>query len=183
MKNPYDWSQARNIDDYGIGDVITANNLMEKGYTYTLSKEIGDLSDYPEFTPRFTPQEMLNMGIFEGKYCNDCASEFPIEWFVDGKMSTEADVKLNYFGVKNRTSLADWMNKQMVLEPDNRGWFQWYCRFWLGRRIPEVDIIQINRWKEVKVYQDIVKEFCPNNMEYCKKERQLLLQWSYDCFV
>jgi len=169
---------------------VEVYNKMDNGYSYTLSKNIGEI-DNPEFAPYFTPGEMLEMGVFEGKYLNDCILEFPREWYEDaiksGSLSPEmADIECNCFYIKSRMSRGEWLNKgwipQIPGDPDNRGWFQWYCRYYIGRRIPELDNIQIKRWKAFKRHYGQVRKNC-NDINCRPKQRQALLQWGYDAFV
>jgi hypothetical protein len=139
--------------------------------------------DHLEFKPSFTPQEMLKLGVFEGKYLNDCRDEFPQEWYTDAKVSRDKpDVRLNYFGIKSRMSLQEWQSRGWIVSPDNRGWFQWYCRYYLGRRIPEVDDAQIKRWKAFRRHLGQVRKNCPT-VKCRPKQRQALLQWAHDAFV
>jgi len=162
-------------------------------YTYQLSKNYGDMSDYPQFKPHFSPNEMLQCGVFEGKYLNDCISEFPKEWYItaikDGKLSPEkADPNTNCFGIKSRMSLGEWKQRgwipQTPNDPDDRGWFQWYCRFYIGRRIQGLDEIQIKRWKSFARHFGQVKKNCSEGDLTCRrKQRQALLQWGYNAFV
>jgi hypothetical protein len=172
------------------GKKITAINKMDDGYTYVLSKNIGEIDD-EEFTPYFTPGEMLEYGVFEGKYLNDCILEFPKEWYENalkqGTLSPEGpDVNCNFFGIKSRMNLQDWVDKgwipQIEGDPDNRGWFQWYCRYYIGRRIPKLDMIQIKRWKAFKRHSGQVSKNC-SDLDCRPKQRQALLQWAYDAFV
>lgn len=157
-------------------------------YSYRLTQAPGDLSDYPDFTPYFTPAEMLALGVFEGKYCNDCYNELPREWYAPERMSVTADPALNCFGIKSRLSRGEWLRKGWLPccpdDPDVRGWFQWYCRFWLGRRLPGIDEHQIKRWRAYKRHFAQVLYNCEANDVNCRpKQRQSLLQWSYNCFV
>ena len=206
LESPYSKSEK----DYKVGTTIHAVNKMDKGkYSYVLQAPLGVI-DNPKFEPYLSPQEMLELGVFEGKYLNDCVLEFPKEWFlkamVDGKLSPEApDVKCNHFKIKSRQSLGKWRENgwipQTEDDPDNRGWFQWYCRYWIGRRIPGLDDIQISRWRSFKRHYGQVKKNCGEDTcidcTYSKsitvdflpkfncrpKQRQALLQWSYNAFI
>ena len=167
-------------------EIVAINKMDQAKYKYRLDVNPGEI-DHPDFYPFFTPGEMLSYGVFEGKYLNDCILEFPAEWFLDaieaGKLSPgEPDVSCNYFEIKSRMSLQSWEEKGWIHEPDNRGWFQWYCRYWLGRRIPELDEIQIKRWRAFKRHYGQVRKNC-DSIDCRPKQRQALLQWSYDAFV
>lgn len=168
---------------YDIGDIITVNDKMQQGYSYELEASMGE--DFADgFKPCFSPQEMLEMGVFEGKYCNDCQNEFPREWFENARISEIADPALNYFGIKSRQPLKVWQQKGWIIPPDPRGWFQWYCRYYLGRRIESVDEAQIKRWKAFSRHAGQIKANCsPGDLTCRPKQRQALLQWSYDPFI
>lgn len=156
---------------------------MQKSYQYRLVARAGKDFD-KSFKPHFTPQKMLELGVFEGKYCNDCQNEFPKEWFKKAKTSDVANPALNYFGVKSRQPLSVWRKKGWIVDPDPRGWFQWYCRYWLGRRIPEVDALQIKRWRAFARHAAQVRIHCPRHCFTCRpRQRQALLQWAYDPFI
>ncbi len=168
---------------YEIGNIIPVNDKMQNGYSYRLDAAMGEDFSYG-FNPSFSPQQMLEMGIFEGKYCNDCQAEFPSEWFTKAKISAVADEKLNYFGVKSRQPLSVWQEKGWIIGQDPRGWFQWYCRYYLGRRIDTVDNIQIKRWKSFSRHAGQIKANCkPHDLSCRPRQRQALLQWSYDPFI
>lgn len=178
--------------EYIKGITIIANNKMDKSnYSYILEKGIGDISD-TDFKPHLSPKEMLDLGIFEGRYLNDCILEFPAEWFLDAlennKLSPEkANIDCNYFKMKSRMSLGEWKKRgwipQIENDPDNRGWFQWYCRYWLGRRIDNVDEIQIKRWRAFNRHSGQVRKNCSGDIKCRPKQRQALLQWSYNAFI
>lgn len=136
------------------------------------------------FKPCFSPQDMLEMGVFEGKYCNDCREELPKAWFAKARISDIADPSINYFKIKSRQPLAVWREKGWIIGPDPRGWFQWYCRYYLGRRITEVDEAQIKRWRAFSRHAGQIKANCtPGDLTCRPKQRQALLQWSHDCFM
>ena len=166
-----------------IGDIIDVNDRMQTGYRYTLVAPMGD--DFaPGFEPFFSPKEMLEMGVFEGKYCNDCTDEFPADWFENAKLSDVQDPAVNYFGIKSRQPLSVWQQKGWIYGPDPRGWFQWYCRYYLGRRIPEVDPIQIKRWRAFSRHAGQIRANCDPGDIFCRpRQRQALLQWAYDPLI
>ncbi len=130
---------------------ITVNDKMQKGYRYALTAGAGRSFD-AEFKPQLTPAEMLKLGIFAGKYMTDCArKEFPKSWFTQAKLAPKKrDPDLNYFGVDASQPLSEWRRKGWIYEDDPRGWFQWYCRYTMGRRMPEEDQRQIKRWKAIR---------------------------------
>lgn len=166
-----------------IGQIIEVNDKMQMGYRYLLSAPVGDCF-HSDFKPFFTPQVMLEMGIFEGKYCNDCFEEFPKEWFENAKITDSPDPSLNFFGIKSRQPLRVWQQKGWIFEPDPRGWFQWYCRYYLGRRLPEVDARQIKRWRAFSRHAGQIRANCIPGDVFCRpRQRQALLQWSYDPFI
>ncbi len=163
--------------------MIFVNDKMQKDYAYKLTEKEGE-NFAPDFKPELTPKEMLELGVFEGHYLNDCRKEFPKEWFEGAKLSLlEADEKMNCFGVKSRQSLSVWRQKGWILEPDVRGWFQWYCRYYLGRRLPEIDEVQIKRWRSFKRHKAQIEKNCMMlDFDCRKKQRQALLQWAYNPF-
>lgn len=154
---------------------------MQEGYIYTLTEPIGKYFD-PEFKPELSPKEMLELGVFGGKYMTDCKKEFPKDWFEKAKLSPrKKDISLNFFGVDASQSLSVWQKKEWIYPLDPRGWFQWYCRYYMGRRIPEEDQRQIKRWKAIKRHLGAVKKNCMKGDLGCRrKQRQALLHWAYD---
>lgn len=159
------------------------NDRMQQGYIYQLAAPEGQ--DFPaHFTPHLSPATMLAMGVFEGRYLNDCQAEFPVSWFADAKLSECPDESLNYFGVKSRQPLSVWRDKGWIYGPDPRGWFQWFCRYWLGRRVPEIDALQIKRWRNFNRHAGQIRANCQPGDIFCRpRQRQALLQWSYDPLI
>jgi len=159
---------------------ILINDKMQKGYYY-LTEEIG-LNFPTSFKPELTPKEMLELGVFGGKYLTDCINEFPSDWFTHAKLSTEfKDISLNYFQVDASLSLKSWQDKGWIHPADPRGWFQWYCRYYYGRRLPEEDERQIKRWRAMTRHIGAIRKNCdPFDMNCRKKQRQALLHWAYD---
>lgn len=166
-----------------VGNTVTVNDRMQSEYQYELVAPVGQ-GFAPGFGPFFSPPEMLRMGVFEGKYLNDCRDEFPGSWFDGAKLSSKADPGINYFGIKSRQPLSYWSEKGWIYGPDLRGWFQWYCRYYFGRRMDELDNIQIKRWRGFARHAAQVRKNCNAADISCRpRQRQALLQWSYDPFV
>jgi hypothetical protein len=160
---------------------VIVNDKMQKDYTYYTVESPGKNFD-PEFNPELTPKEMLELGVFGGKYMTDCKKEFPKNWFDKAKLSpTKKDISLNYFKVDASLPLKYWREKGWIYHEDPRGWFQWYCRYYMGRRIPPEDERQISRWKAMKRHIGGIRKNClPCDMDCRKKQRQALLHWAYD---
>lgn len=148
---------------------------------YYLTEPMGENFN-PEFKPELTPKQLLEMGIFGGKYMTDCQDEFPKDWFIHAKLSPSGkDVSLNFFQVDASLPLKDWQDKGWIHPTDPRGWFQWYCRYYMGRRMPEEDLRQIKRWKAIKRHAGaVIKNCLPGDLNCRKKQRQALLHWAYD---
>lgn len=162
---------------------ILVNDTFQSGYIYSLSVEEGE-AFAPDFKPFYSPQEMLKLGVFEGKYLNDCLNEFPRSWFENAKLSEKPNIEMNYFKIKSRQPLSVWQEKGWIISPDPRGWFQWYCRYYLGRRIENVDKYQVKRWKAFARHAGQVRANCEPGDIFCRpRQRQALLQWSYDPFI
>ena len=163
---------------------VYVNDKMQKGYTYELTEPVGE-NFSPDFQLELTPPEMLRLGVFEGHYLNDCIDEFPASWF-EGAMISEhgPDINKNLFQIKSRLPLSEWKKRGWIIGPDPRGWFQWYCRYYMGRRLPEIDDIQIKRWRAFSRHQAQLKKNCIWGDLGCRpRQRQALLQWAYSPFI
>jgi hypothetical protein len=194
MKHTLQW--------YKPGKTIHVNDKMQKSYSYVLSELPGKNFD-KEFKPELTPKQMLVLGVFEGKYLNDCVDEFPKDWYdaanKHGKLLLVADPTINLFGIKSRLSLQEWRKRHWIPivpgDNDIRGWFQWYCRYWIGRRDEIVDSKQIARWRAFIRHRGQIiaslKRMKPANRPKTKEElrthrprqRQALLQWAYNPYA
>lgn len=153
---------------------------MQSGYEYFLTERAGT-NFHLEFKPQLTPREMLRLGVFGGKYMTDCQKEFPSAWFSHAKLCHEKhDASLNFFKINASQSLRVWRLKGWIHPDDPRGWFQWYCRYYLGRR-HEDDLRQIKRWKAIVRHWAAVRIHCHKGDYDCRpKQRQALLHWAYD---
>ena len=159
---------------------ITVNDLMQKCYVYYLTEPIGR-NFHIIFKPELTPKQMLHLGVFDGKYMTDCAKEFPVSWFKCAKLSPGVrDSAMNFFGVSASQPLKVWREKGWIYHEDPRGWFQWYCRYYMGRRCPD-DERQIKRWRAMRRHMAQIRYNCePGDLGCRRKQRQALLHWAYD---
>ncbi|MBN2093893.1 MAG: hypothetical protein JW740_00760 [Candidatus Zambryskibacteria bacterium] len=170
---------------------VVVNDRMQRGYKYEITEPAGKNFD-PAFKPDLSPKEMLQLGVFGGVYMRDCTREFPKLWFARSKFAPpkikEHLAGLNYFKVNASQSLSIWRKKGWIYREDPRGWFQWYCRYYMGRRLPEEDQRQIKRWKAIRRHIAQIKKHCPStslrtsrNQKWCRPtQRQALLHWAYD---
>ena len=159
---------------------VRVNDKMQKGYVYWRTKAMG--RDFrPGFKPELTPRQMLELGVFGGKYMTDCRREFPASWFEHAKFSQNGHcASLNYFGVNASQPLEVWQKKGWIYPEDPRGWFQWYCRYYSGRRCHD-DLRQIARWRAVRRHVAQLKKHCAHRDLSCRRrQRQALLHWAYD---
>ena len=139
---------------------------------------------YKLFKPQLTPKKMFELGVFGGAYFELNVKEYPKSWFINAKISKNFDVSLNRFKVKSGLSKKEWQGKGWIFKQDPLGWFQWYCRFSNGRRIPHIDEIQIKRWKNFNRHVAAIKKNCESVDLNCRrKQRQTILQWTYNPFI
>ena len=166
---------------FKVGDEIVVNDRMQQDYRYRLAAPIGEDFD-AGFAPDLTPREMLRLGVFGGKYMTDCRDEFPADWFEHARLAPRhADPALNCFRIIASQPISVWRRKGWICDDDPRGWFQWYCRYYLGRRLPFEDARQIKRWRAMRRHVAQVRKACDAGDATCRpRQRQALLQWAYD---
>ncbi|MBM4193676.1 MAG: hypothetical protein FJ202_04760 [Gemmatimonadetes bacterium] len=159
---------------------IQVNDLMQQGYWYFLTEPPGK-NFHPDFRPELTPKEMLALGVFGGKYMTDCRKEFPADWFAKARLCAERhDPKLNFFGVNASQPLSRWRRNGWIYPEDPRGWFQWYCRYYMGRRCLD-DERQIKRWRAIRRHIAQIEGNCWKGDLSCRpRQRQAVLHWAYD---
>lgn len=162
---------------------VFVHDKMQKGYSYVLSEPSGRNFD-PRFKPDLTPKQMLALGVFGGVYMRDCTKEFPRDWFLRAKFQRKGiytpNPDINFFGVRASQPLLVWRRKGWIYPQDPRGWFQWYCRYYMGRR-SEDDERQIKRWIAMRRHSAQLKKNCrPRDFSCHTKQRQALLHWAYD---
>ncbi|MCA9349240.1 hypothetical protein KC878_03845 [Candidatus Saccharibacteria bacterium] len=137
---------------------------------------------HDEFKPELSPKDMLELGVFGGAYFEDIPGEFPIDWFKSARLSKNGkpDPMLNYYEIEASQPLQVWQQKGWIHPQDPMGWFQWYCRYYLGRRTDD-DTRQIKRWKAIRRHISQIKNACsPGDLSCRRKQRQALLHWAYD---
>ena len=159
---------------------VVVHDKMQQDYVYYRTEPAGRNFE-PGFEPQLTPAEMLQLGVFGGKYMTDCVDEFPRSWFERAKLSPERhDPTLNFYGVSASQPLRVWRKKGWIYRDDPRGWFQWYCRYYMGRRSLDDDR-QIKRWRAMRRHVAQIESNCPRRALDCRpRQRQALLQWAYD---
>ena len=159
---------------------VVVNDRMQQGYVYHRTEPAGR-HFAPGFRPELTPRQMLRLGVFGGKYMTDCPAEFPRDWFTHAKLSPDRrDPRLNCFGVNASQSLATWRRSGWIHPQDPRGWFQWYCRYYMGRRSAD-DARQIRRWRAIARHVSAIRRNCePGDLECRRRQRQAVLHWAYD---
>jgi hypothetical protein len=159
---------------------VLVKDKMQKGYLYWRTKPMG-CEFRPGFMPDLTPRLLLALGVFGGKYMTDCRDEFPASWFTRAKLAKDRQrASLNFFGVNASQPLEVWRKKGWIHPDDPRGWFQWYCRYYSGRRHPD-DLRQIKRWRAARRHVAQLKKNCARGDLSCRRrQRQALLHWAYD---
>lgn len=138
----------------------------------------GSLWD-PYFFPSYTPKEMLDMGVFGGTYLNSVREAFPKEWFSGDRVlppGKSPDPSLNFYGVSSGLTLSEWKRKGWILS-DRLGWFQWYCNYYMGRRLGE-DEAQIKRWRQFCARHSAQIHKSPEQPRL--RQKQALLHWAYN---
>jgi hypothetical protein len=160
---------------------VVVSDKMQHGYVYYMTEPVGR-NFHPDFKPELTPKQMLALGVFGGKYMTDCRKEYPADWFRKARLNSHFhDPEINYFGLNASQPLSFWRRKGWIYKDDPRGWFQWYCRYFMGRRIPFEDERQIKRWKAISRHISQIKKNCRKGDLSCRpRQRQAVLHWAYD---
>lgn len=169
------------MTDHQQGRWIVVNDRMQQNYRYRLTAPEG-CEFHSTFKSELSPRAMLELGVFCGVYLRDCREEFPTSWFTRARLATgPPDPSINFFGVRASVSLSVWRAKGWIHPDDPRGWFQWYCRYYLGRRMPDEDRRQIGRWSAMRRHVSQVQRNCEPGNVFCRpRQRQALLHWAYD---
>lgn len=124
-----------------------------------------------KFKPFLTPLEMLELGVFDGSYYQEF-SDFSEKPVVRAK---------NLFAPNVSSSKSDWVKNGWITPEDPLGWFQWYVRFWYGRRLEDVDKFQIGRWCSfVARHGAQVKKNGAGDLKKRPRQRQCLIHWAAD---
>jgi hypothetical protein len=159
---------------------VTVSDKLQKGYRYDRVAQAGK-QFAANFQPELAPKQVLALGVFGGKCLTDCTKEFSAAWFVHAKLSPKgSNPALNFFGVGASQPLSVWRQKGWVHRDDPRGWFQWYCRYWMGRR-HEDDARRIKRWKQIARPIAPLRRNCEPGDCHCRpRQRQAPLHRAYD---
>lgn len=158
---------------------VTVHDSLQD-YSYELTEPEGK-NFAEDFRPELTPAQMLELGVFGAHYFEGEHDEYPKAWFERAKLSDVHDPEQNYFAIDASQTREEWQRKGWMYDDDPRGWFQWYCRYYLGRRIPDEDARQIRRWRQMTRHIGQIKAFCqPGDMLCRRRQRQALLHWAYD---
>ena len=163
-----------------VKSIITSDSLgaydrLPRTFLEYISK------DNKIFKPELTPKRMMELGVFGGAYFGLDVKEYPKTWFKNVKLSKTFDVNINRFKIVSGLSREHWIEKGWIFKEDPLGWFQWYCRYTNGRRIPNVDEIQIKRWKNFKRHVIAIEKNCEKGDLGCRRrQRQAILQWAYN---
>ena len=164
---------------------VVATDPLQKKYSYSVSQLAGKNFD-PTFKPELTPTEMLELGVFGGDYFEGHIDEYPASWFTHAKKSSSGTytASLNYFGVRASQSREVWIAGGWMHPDDPRGWFQWYCRYYLGRRKPLEDRRQIERWQKMVRHLAQIKYACRIGDTTCRpRQKQAVLHWTYNATI
>jgi hypothetical protein len=169
------------IDDGVRPKLVVVDDRMQREYEYVLTAGAGT-GFSADFAPELAPAEMLELGVFGGKYLTDCLDEFPESWFTHARLCHERhEHGMNFFGVNASMPLREWQERGWIHPEDPRGWFQWYCRYWMGRRMPAEDERQIKRWRAMTRHIAQIRKNCsPGDIGCRRKQRQALMNWAYD---
>jgi len=161
-----------------LRQVVIVNDRMQRGYQYERIASLGR-NFHPQFPPELKPKEMLELGVFCGKYMTEGV---PSQLVHTGQVVNELPrllPQLFWRGCQPTTSV--WRKMGWIHSNDPRGWFQWYCRYYIGRRMPEEDARQIRRWKAIRRHLVQVRRNCEPGDQTCRpRQRQALLHWAYD---
>jgi len=141
----------------------------------------------PRFAPCFSPIEMLDRGVFMDCHYNAVIKGMPSGWYSHKNVipkNQEPDASKNYYGVKSRQSLTTWQENGWTTKDSPLGWWEWYAKYYFGRRLAEDDW-QINRWRSfVARHMGQIKAGCSLKDKECHKaQRQGLLQWGWNSEV
>lgn len=135
------------------------------------------------FRPSYTPLEMLKLGIFGGAYFSDPSHKRgtpPVVFTLDKNLwgRKEPDPQVNKYGVLAGASLEFWKEKNLIHSDDPAGWFQWYIKYYYGRRHSDDDR-QIKRWRSFVARHGAQCYGKPGRL----RQRQALLQWAWDAGI
>jgi hypothetical protein len=139
---------------------------------------------HPEFSPSYTPMQMLDLGVFEGIYTaaiKDIPGKYKNHKNVLPRGS-EPNININKYGVKSRQNLPVWVKNGWTTKHSPLSWWEWYIKYFEGRRLEDEDDWQIKRWKSfVARHQgQINADSKSSNKDARLAQKQALLQWAWN---
>jgi hypothetical protein len=152
--------------------LIKSYDPLQRGYSYYVNSKAPKRED---FKPDLTPYMCLRLGIFGGSYFagyRQFLREFP---HLDHTIWPGPSADVNFYGVLASMSRREWVQRGWMHDDDPRGWFQWYCRYDMGRRHADDDR-QIARWNAFKI-RKLRAIGDDTNPQSQPKTRQGLLHW------
>jgi hypothetical protein len=151
------------------------------GTTWNIEGKFGSVEGFSS-RPKLTPDMMLRLGVFGGTFIYDMIDEIPLEWIlmalVEGKISLTGrpDPECNFYRVLSVQDIKEWQRHGWINEQDPKGWFQWYIRYFLGRRTAD-DKRQCDRWHSFRRH---LGQLIVNKHQERLKQRQACIQWGYN---
>jgi hypothetical protein len=167
------------MNTFKEGSFVRVRNPHQWDYEYRLEHPPGTIRR--GFNPALTPTEMLQLGVFGGSYMHGCLHDYPAEFSAGVTTVPKSNPRFNCFKVQSGDSREYWESRGWMSVEDPLGWFEWYCRYWMGRELPGEDSRQIARWAAFAPrHRGAIIAFASGDITGRSKTRQALLHWAHD---